>query len=146
MAESENGGINNTDSNKETKGLPPLDVKKEGSFLRIDGMPSPFTDGKGTGEEPFEPIAGNDLRDTLNDARFLSEKATDDGRTIFIVNNHSVCGVDENGRVQLLRSGRSDEDLKWHIDRVKSALEELKERDGGTINWTFSVVDEKNPD
>ncbi len=146
MAESENGGINNTDSSKETKGLPPLDVEKDGSFLKIDGMASPFTDGKGTSEEPFEPIAGNDLRETLDNARFLSEKATDDGRTIFIVNSHSVCGVDENGRVQLLRSGRSDEDLKWHIDRVKSALEELKERDRGITNWTLSVVDEKNPD
>src|SRR5688572_30029241 len=115
----ENRELGETDENPNSvsEGLSGIDLRiDEGHILRIDGIESNFRDGKGTKEEPLEPIAGNDLSISLKDANYIAKLLESDHslkRTIFVKHGGKLLGVDANANVQLIRDKDQVSKERW---------------------------------
>ncbi len=148
MGEEELPKPKDVNSNLETEGLSGIDLKiGENHRLRIAGIESNFRDGKGTKEEPLEPIAGNDLTISLKDANYIANLLESDyglKRTIYVKHGGRLLGVDANADVQFIRDKEelfSQDAWNQEVEWLKSHLENMKKEGQHPKNWTLSAVD-----
>jgi hypothetical protein len=146
MNDSEPGEINRASHDLESDGLSGVDIRIENNNLVIDGLPSPFSGGKGTRNEPLKTMANMDLGVTLRNTRYIAETIEGHGlkRTLFFTFNDRLIGVNSASRVQLIKDKNlSSEVWKKEAAWFETFLREMSEDENDPDQWTLSIGGEE---